>query len=250
VPAAGAGPDDAPFARLVLALLFVSGTVALVYQSLWVRQLSLILGSTTYAIGTVLAAFMAGLGVGAYALGRQADRSRNLLRLYATIELAIGLAGLASPLALAQGNGLYAACYARFHGAPTLLTLARFLIGFAFVAAPAFLLGGTLPVAARYVVRGRDAVGRIVGLLYAINTFGAVVGALVLPFMLLPLLGLRATLLACGATNPPGEPRPTRSPAAAPSPRHEAARVRRSALRGYPTGGTRRARASTERTPG
>jgi spermidine synthase len=185
----------------LLVLLLLSGTVALVYQSLWVRQLSLVLGSTTYAIGTVLAAFMAGLGAGAYVLGRQADRSPDPLRLYAKLELAIGLAGLASPFVLAQESGVYAACYVRFHGSPALLTLARFLVGFAFVAAPAFLMGGTLPVAARYVVRGRNAIGHGVGLLYAVNTVGAAVGALALPFVLLPLLGIRATLLACGATN-------------------------------------------------
>jgi len=191
----------ARFSRALLVLVFVSGAVGLVYQSLWVRELSLILGSTTYAIGTVLAAFMAGLGVGAWVLGRRADRAPSPLRLYATLELAVGLAGLASPFVLAQGNGIYAACYARFHAAPTLLGLARFLIGFGFVAAPALLMGGTVPVAARYLVRRRNAIGRGVGLLYAINTFGAAVGALVVPFTLLPLLGIRASLLASGATN-------------------------------------------------
>jgi spermidine synthase len=191
----------ARFSRALLALVFVSGAVGLVYQSLWVRELSLILGSTTYAIGTVLAAFMAGLGVGAWVLGRRVDRSPSPLRLYATLELAVGLTGLASPFVLAQGNGIYAACYARFHAAPALLDLARFLIGFGFVAAPAFLMGGTVPVAARYLVRRPNAIGRGVGLLYAINTFGAAVGALVVPFALLPLLGIRASLLACGAAN-------------------------------------------------
>src|SRR5262249_52114386 len=75
-----------PFTFLLLILFFVSGAVALVYQSLWMRLLSLIMGSTTYAIGTVLAAFMAGLGVGAYLLGRRADRTPQPLRLYAGLE--------------------------------------------------------------------------------------------------------------------------------------------------------------------
>jgi spermidine synthase len=182
-------------------LVALSGAVALVYQSLWMRQLSLILGSTTYAVGTVLAAFMGGLGVGAFVLGRRADRSPSPLRLYALLELAIGLAGLASPVVLAQGNGVYAACYARLAANPPLLTLARFLIGFGFVALPAFLMGGTLPVATRYVVRQAEEVGRGVGLLYAVNTLGAAVGALALPFVLLPALGMRTTLVVCGLTN-------------------------------------------------
>jgi len=144
---------------------------------------------------------MAGLGMGALVLGRRADRSSNPLRLYAVLELAIGLAGLLSPFVLAQGSSVYAACYARFHGAPAVLTLARFTIGFGFVAVPAFLMGGTLPVAARYLVDRREAIGRSVGLLYAVNTMGAAAGALALPFALLPWLGVRRTLFACAATN-------------------------------------------------
>jgi spermidine synthase len=199
-PPEPAAPPPA-FAGGLLGLFFVSGTVALVYQSLWMRQLSLILGSTTYAVGTVLAAFMAGLGVGADVMGRRADRTRDVLRLYAALELAIGLVGLASPVVLAQGNGVYAFCYVRLHDRPALLTLARFLIGFAFVVVPAFLMGGTLPVAARYLVRRAGDVGRKVGLLYAANTLGAALGALLLPYGLLPALGLRGSLLASGATN-------------------------------------------------
>lgn len=179
----------------------LSGGVALVYQSLWIRHLALVLGSTTYAVGTVLAAFMAGLGVGAWALGRRADTSPAPLRLYAALELAIGAAGLASPFVLAQGNAAYAICYAWLHGSPGLLTLGRFLIGFAFVTVPAFLMGGALPVATRYVVRSSAQVGREIGLLYALNTAGAAAGVLLLPFVLLPWLGMRATLLASGATN-------------------------------------------------
>jgi spermidine synthase len=142
-------------------LVLASGAAALVYQSTWIRQLSLILGSTNYAVGTVLAAFMAGLGTGAFVIGRRADRARRPLALYAALELGIGIVGLASPLALAQGNGLYAFFYRRLHESPGLLTLARFAIGFAFVFVPAFLqharrrvwrpaaslMGGTLPAA-------------------------------------------------------------------------------------------------------
>src|SRR5262245_12062856 len=189
-----------PFADGLLLVFFLSAA-ALVYQSLWVRRLSLILGSTTYAVGTVLAAFMGGLGVGAYVLGRVADRSPRPLRLYAGLELAIGLFGLASPLMLAQGNAVYGFFYARLHEYSGWLTLARFAIGFTFVAVPAFLMGGTFPVAARYLVRTADALGSNIGLLYALNTLGAALGALALPFTLLPAFAVRATLLACGVAN-------------------------------------------------
>jgi spermidine synthase len=159
------------------------------------------MGSTTYAIGTVLAAFMAGLGLGAWLLGARADRAAQPLRLYAVLELAIGVFGMASPFVLAQGGVLYERGYALLHDRPALLTLARFLIGFLFVAAPAALMGGTLPVMVRHLVRRSDAVGRDVARLYAVNTLGACAGALLLPFALLPAFGIRACLLAGGAVN-------------------------------------------------
>jgi spermidine synthase len=193
--------EAAPFDGGLQVLVLVSGAAALVYQSVWIRQLSLILGSTTYAVGTVLAAFMAGLGVGAFCVGRRADRTPRPLALYAALELGIGLVGLVSPLALGQGNELYASFYRRWHDAPALLTMARFAIGFAFVFVPAFLMGGTLPAATRHLVLGGRSVGPAVGRLYAVNTFGAACGALLLPYALLPALGVRRTLLATAATN-------------------------------------------------
>ena len=186
---------------LLQVLVLTSGAAALVYQSVWIRQLSLILGSTNHAVGTVLAAFMAGLGTGAFLIGRRVDRVPRPLALYAALELGIGLVGLASPLALAQGTDLYAAFYRRLHESPGLLTMARFAIGFAFVFVPAFLMGGTLPAATRHVVAAGGAIGPAVGRLYAINTLGAGCGALLLPYVLLPTLGLRFTLVVTALTN-------------------------------------------------
>ena len=193
--------EAAPFEGGLQILVLVSGAAALVYQSAWIRQLSLILGSTNYAVGTVLAAFMAGLGVGAFVVGGRADRTPRPLALYAALELGIGLVGLVSPLALAQGNEMYASFYRRWHESPGLLTMARFAIGFAFVFVPAFLMGGTLPAATRHLALGGRSVGPAVGRLYAVNTLGAACGALLLPYVLLPALGVRTTLVATALTN-------------------------------------------------
>src|SRR5262249_45349082 len=95
----------------------------------------------------------------------------------------------------------YTLAYAHFHASPGLLTLARFVLGFTFVAIPAFLMGGTLPVATRYVVRRANELGRGIAQLYALNTFGAAAGVLLLPFVFLPALGVRWTLLAAGVVN-------------------------------------------------
>jgi predicted membrane-bound spermidine synthase len=81
---------------LVLSLFFVSGATALVYQVVWSRMMMHVFGSTALAVGTVLAAFMSGMALGAWLIGRMADDSRNCLRLYAWLELGIALAALLS----------------------------------------------------------------------------------------------------------------------------------------------------------
>ena len=87
------------FTRLTV-LFFFSGASALVYQVLWLRQLSLIFGVTVYAASTVLATFMAGLAIGSAAAGRLSDRVRRPLLWFGAAEAVIGLTALLLPLAL------------------------------------------------------------------------------------------------------------------------------------------------------
>src|SRR5210317_282427 len=91
-----AGPPLA----LVLLLFFFSGALALIYQVVWSRMMTHVFGSTAVAVGTVLAAFMAGMAIGSWVIGRLSDRSVNRLRLYAWLEIGIALAALLSHLAL------------------------------------------------------------------------------------------------------------------------------------------------------
>src|SRR5262249_50625431 len=123
------------------------------------------------------------------------------LRVSARLAPRTGVIGLASPFVLEHGAAPYALAYSHLKGSPGLLTLARFVLGFSFVAIPAFLMGGTLPVATRYMVRRSNEVGRGIAQLYALNTLGAAAGVLLLPFVLLPALGVRRTLLAAGVLN-------------------------------------------------
>ena len=67
-------------------LLTASGTAALIFQVLWIKQLSLIVGVDVYAVTTGVSAFFAGLGLGGLVLGRWADRAQRPLRLYAVLE--------------------------------------------------------------------------------------------------------------------------------------------------------------------
>src|SRR5262244_2085519 len=189
------GRAPAGMGALMLAgLLFASGAAALVYQVLWVKQLSLIVGVDVYAVTTTIAGFFAGLALGGWLFGRWVDRMARPLRLYATLELGIGVLGALATLALAHAAPVFVAVDAR-------LGVLAWALPFLLVGAPAVLMGGTLPVLVRAQVPGPGQLGRAGGGLYAANTAGAIIGALLTPFALLPLLGVRGTAFAAAAAN-------------------------------------------------
>src|SRR5437868_9696223 len=93
--------DRPAIAWAVLFCFFASGTSGLVYQVVWVRELVLVFGATTFAISTVLTAFMGGLALGSFYFGRRSAAVADPLRLYAMLEIGIGVYGLAVPFIFA-----------------------------------------------------------------------------------------------------------------------------------------------------
>ncbi len=93
----------------LLICLFVSGASGLIYEVAWVRSLELVFGATSFAIATVLAAFMGGLALGSWLMGMAAARLERYhpLRVYAAIELLIGVAGSLVPPATAGASGFF-----------------------------------------------------------------------------------------------------------------------------------------------
>jgi predicted membrane-bound spermidine synthase/tetratricopeptide (TPR) repeat protein len=185
----------------VWAAFLLSGAAGLIYEVVWARYLSLVMGGTAYAQTVVLAAYMGGLALGARFFGRLADRMASPLKTYAILELVIGLYGLAFPLFLALGSGLYLFLAGVLGtggvgGAVNRLLMAALLLG-----PSTFLMGGTLPLLARTVTRDPAHVGGRVGGLYFINSLGAVAGAVAAGFLLIPALGMRYTLFSAAALN-------------------------------------------------
>ncbi|MHB8078997.1 MAG: fused MFS/spermidine synthase [Candidatus Krumholzibacteriia bacterium] len=172
----------------VVLLFFLSGASGLISELVWIKLFSQLLGGTTFAISAVLAAFMGGLALGSWRFGPLADRDPRPLRLYARLELAVAAASLAVPLLLVAIRPLYI-LLARAVPEPG-TSLVRILVAAALVLPPTFFMGGTLPVLGRFLVRRGDRLGRGLGLLYAVNTLGAVVGAFLTGFVLIPALGL------------------------------------------------------------
>jgi spermidine synthase len=190
-------------------LLLLSGTAGLIYQVAWVRLLGLAFGVTVYAISTVLAAFMAGLAIGSVVGGPRADAVRRPLLGYGLIELGVGLTALLTPIAFHRLQDVYAglAQVVDPAQAPLLAGAARAVLAFAVLLVPTTLMGATLPLAVRAARRMRvdlDATrgdARAMGVLYGINTFGAIVGCLLSGFVLIGRFGLAETIASAAACN-------------------------------------------------
>lgn len=187
--------------RTILLLFFLSGASGLAYEVVWSRTLSLIFGATALGISTVLAAFMAGLALGSWWLGRVADRHPDPVRLYGLLEAGIGVYALAVPVVFQVVEAGYVGYYRLAEPSFWVLSLFRFLLCFLALLIPTTLMGGTLPALSRAVGGDEPSMGRGIGGLYAVNTFGAVVGAFGTGFLLLPWLGVRATTILAGAVN-------------------------------------------------
>lgn len=186
--------------RILLPLFFVSGVTALAYQVLWVRELQLVFGTSTYAISTSLAAFMGGLAAGGFAMARYADRLRRPLAVYGILELGIGLYALTFPFLLATVTSVYLEIWHATEPGPAVFGFVQFGIVGVLLLLPTAAMGATLPLLARFAARRFGSAGDRIGTLYAVNTFGAVAGIWVCGFLLLPQLGIfRTTILAAAA---------------------------------------------------
>ncbi len=199
-PPRAASADALPLVPLLL-LFTGSGAAALVYEVVWIRQLSLTLSVTVYALTTVLCAFMAGLALGAALAGRLADRLERPLVAFGCAELLIAVCGLAVPGVLDGLAPAYVWLYEAFDGLGPGLHVARFALAFSVLLVPTTLMGTTLPFLSRAAIGRVDVAGSHAGALYAANTIGAVAGVVLAGFLLIPSAGLRATCAMAAAVN-------------------------------------------------
>ncbi len=172
----------------IATCMFLSGAGSLVLEVVWTRYLRLVFGSTTLATSTILVAYMTGLGLGAIAAARWSERIRNGVRAYGLVELGIGVYALLVPLMLGVLPWINAHVLASLTFWPAVLL--RFVVVLLVLLVPTLLMGASLPVLVAAVGRRRTEVGRRVGLLYGINTLGAVAGVVISTFVLFPLVGL------------------------------------------------------------
>ena len=180
---------------LILVLFFLSGAAGLVYQVSWARSLGVVFGASHLAVTTVLAVYMGGLALGSALVGRLADRSSRPLRLYGLLELGVGASAAGFLLLMKLYPWLYPPVARLAEDSPAWLTVVRTAFAVLAMVVPTTLMGGTLPVLARFVARREDGVARQLSLLYAVNTAGAVAGTVATGFVLIRALGVTQTLL-------------------------------------------------------
>lgn len=189
-----------PLTALML-ILFISGFCSLVYQTVWIREFRLVFGGAAPAAAAVLAVFMGGLGFGGKIFGNWVERVGRPCRFYARIEIGITLGAVFSPTLLGFARNLYL----ETGGAASLgvgtATVVQLLITTLVLGIPCFLMGGSLPAAMKFIQSDDDPRRSTTALFYAINVAGAVTGAGLGTFYLLPTFGNHATLLIAGLTN-------------------------------------------------
>lgn len=180
---------------------FITGATGLVYQVLWERLLVLSFGYTIYSVSIVITAFMGGLAIGSFIGGIIADKVENALIGYGAAELGIGvIAILTYPLLTGLPEtiaGLREALSIPYSGFSPWV----FLISAGILAAPTILMGLTLPFLAKILTGAEERAATDIGALYALNTLGAALGAVLTGFVLISYLGVHTTLLAAAGVN-------------------------------------------------
>ncbi len=191
---------------LLVALCFaLSGYAALIYETAWTREFAFVFGTSELAVATVLAAYMGGLAAGAVVGGRLADRITRPLLAYGILELGVAVFALLVPFAIDTATAFLRFAFGGQSDfathSPLAISVFYLVATFTVVLLPTAFMGATLPLLSRHVVRHDDQIGPRIGLLYAINTLGAVAGTSMAAFVWLPALGIRQTVWLAVAVN-------------------------------------------------
>jgi predicted membrane-bound spermidine synthase len=187
-------------ALLCLAFL-LSGMAGLLFESLWFYQAGLGLGNSIWASSLVLASFMGGLGVGNGLVGRLGHRIREPIRLYALLEVAIGLAGVGLVHGLPWLTPWLADLLGDVSDSRVALNALRLGTSFGLLILPASAMGATMPLLVAALSRREAGFGAALGRLYGWNTLGAVAGALIGELWLFAWLGIRGSAWAAAGMN-------------------------------------------------
>ncbi len=206
--AASAVHEEAPYtvaqARTALVAITVAGVLSMLYELVWIRLLVLSIGGTVHAFSMMLASFVSGIAIGSALVAALLRRARNSLALFGLCEIGIALAVLASvPLYERLPFAFFRMAKWIVHdpGNYGLFLAMQWMLAGIVMFVPTVLIGAALPLASRICVDHLARVGRGVGGVFSMNALGNVVGAALTGYVLIPHLGLRATILLGAAVS-------------------------------------------------
>ncbi|MEX0932735.1 MAG: fused MFS/spermidine synthase [Candidatus Pacearchaeota archaeon] len=182
--------------KLILWAFAISGFTALVYEVVWLRPLQLIFGSTIYAFSTILTTFFIGFALGSFIIRNYTDKTENPLKIFALLQLGIGLYGLIILWLFTLLPSIYLSL--NVSG----LQFIQFFLLFLVIIIPATLFRMIWPVANRaYTHTGKEKWGKDVGMLYSMNSFGSFLGPIAAGFIMIPLLGITLSAMLTASLN-------------------------------------------------
>ena len=187
--------------KLLLILFGISGMTALIYEMIWIRPLTLVFGTTMYAVSTIVASFILGLAIGSWIAGRFTDRLQNPLKYYAFIQIAVGFFGILLLPVFDLMPKVYLDLYHLTYPNQPVFMIAQILMSMGMIAIPATLMGTTLPLMLKTYSTEFTTIGKDVGKLDASNSIGAFFGTLAAGFLIIPILGIHDGILVTASIN-------------------------------------------------
>ena len=183
-----------------MLLLAGSGCAALIYETVWFQLLQLVIGSSGVSLGLLLAAYMGGLCAGSILFARFVPPRIHPLKVYAVLELGIGVLGLLVLFAVPVVGRLYVAGVPDSATAGLVGLFLRGIVAGACLLPPTLLMGASLPAVARWLETTPEGVSWL-GLLYSGNIAGAVFGSLISGFYLLRVYDMAVATYAAVVIN-------------------------------------------------
>ncbi len=165
------------------------------------RILVLVFGGTTLATSTVLAVFMGGLALGSFLAARYSNQIARPFLWYGILEGGIGAWAIVAPLLFSLATPIYQMSWQQFHMNPFAFNLVRFVVAAVILLPPTTCMGATLPLLSKMIATSMEKLGDRIGLLYSVNTFGAVAGTALAGFFLLPMFGMTVATACAAAIN-------------------------------------------------
>lgn len=178
----------------MLLVYYLSGVSGLIYQIVWLRLLAEIFGNSTYALSTILAAFMAGLALGSWLGGTRISKVSKVIHLYIRLEIGIAVSAALVTILFVNYSGWYAPIYSQLQHSLSLLTIIQFIVCFLLVFIPTTLMGATVPTMAHIIITRIQNIGHDFSVMYALNTLGGMTGVVFTSFLLLEYVGLYGTV--------------------------------------------------------